>query len=123
MLAAALGSGLGGCARYLVGLLGPASAFPWPTLAVNGSGCLLIGVAAALVAHRGLSATAGHFLLTGICGGYTTVSAFGLETLHLLQGGNLLAAASYVVLSILICLAAVVLGSTVTGQLVGDRGR
>ena len=123
VLAAALGSGLGGGARYLVGLVEPASTFPWPTLAVNGSGCLLIGVAAALVALRGLSATAGHFLLTGICGGYTTVSVFGLETLQLLQGGNLFAAASYVILSILICFAAVVLGNAVTGQLAGGRRR
>ena len=123
VLAAALGSGLGGGARYLVGLVEPASTFPWPTLAVNASGCLLIGVAAALAAHRGLSATAGHFLLTGICGGYTTVSVFGLETLQLLQAGKLFDAAAYVILSILICLAAVILGSTVAGQLAGGRGR
>jgi fluoride exporter len=103
--AVALGSALGGTARWLIsaGMLawcGPG--FPWGTLFVNVTGSLLIGFYAALVAPGG-RLLAGprqrHFVITGICGGYTTFSIFGLESIALAQAGQLGPAGLNVLLS------------------------
>lgn len=93
-LAVALGSALGGTARWLVstalhGWLG--AGFPWGTLFVNVTGSLLIGFYAALVAPEGrLLASPGqrHFVMTGFCGGFTTFSIFGYESVSLAQAGQ-----------------------------------
>ena len=89
----ALGSVIGGESRYLVGLLlqalGPG--FPWATLFVNVTGSFVIGFYAALTGPDGrvfASARQRQFVMTGICGGYTTFSAFSLETFQLLRGGH-----------------------------------
>lgn len=107
----ALGSALGGSARYLLAdaalRLGP-PAFPWDTLAVNILGSLLIGVVAALSATKGrieLSSEWRQFWMTGFCGGFTTFSIFSVQSLALLQVNpglgllNLLATAILCVLS------------------------
>lgn len=89
ILAVALGSGIGGAARYVVGLLIPSNAsagsFPRATFAVNVVGCLLIGLICGLV-ERGctLSTAMRLFLTVGICGGFTTFSTFVNENYSLL---------------------------------------
>ena len=72
-LAVAAGGAIGSCARYGVSLLLP---YPWATLLVNVLGSAAIGA----LAGQGVSGTARLFLVTGVLGGFTTFSAFSLET-------------------------------------------
>lgn len=79
MLLVAAGGAIGSVLRYLVALLGLAlfgGGFPWGTLAVNVVGSAAIGVLAAL----GVSGEMRLLLVTGLLGGFTTFSAFSLET-------------------------------------------
>jgi CrcB protein len=95
----------------LTALAGPA--FPWGTLFVNVTGSLAIGFYAALAGPDGrlfAGTRQRQFVMTGICGGYTTFSVFSLETLRLAQSGNLSAAGLNIALSIFGSLAAVWLG-------------
>lgn len=111
-----LGSALGGMARYgCSGLVARyiGATVPWGTLIVNVSGCLAIGFLASLAAADGrllLSADARAFLMIGVCGGFTTFSAFSIETLDLARDGDWLWAGANVILSVLLCLLAVWLG-------------
>lgn len=121
-----LGGGFGATARYSIALLafrisGPG--FPWGTLVVNLIGCAAIGVVAGLTAHRhagGLSVapfasmdhTARLILVTGFLGGFTTFSAFGIETTDLLRLGQPGRAAAYVLASVLLGLALAWIGWT-----------
>ena len=103
----AIGGGLGSMGRYLLSgwVLHRAVAwqFPLGTFVVNVLGCLFVGVLGGLVVkHDLLSADARLLLFTGVAGGFTTFSAFGLETFHLLRKGEAGIAAAYVVLSILV---------------------
>ena len=105
------GGFLGSVLRYLAGGAVQAAArhehFPWGTLTVNAVGCLLIGFIGGLAETRHvLSLEQRLLLITGFLGGFTTFSAFSLEALLLVQRGAPLAAASYVVASITLCLAA-----------------
>ncbi len=88
-------------------------AFPWSTIAINVAGSFAIGWFAAATMPGGPS-PASHELrllvMTGLCGGFTTFSAFSLQTLDLLRGGDWTAAAGNVLLSVVLCLAAVALG-------------
>ncbi len=111
----ALGSAMGGVARFwLSNLLAHRwPGFPWGTITVNVTGSLVIGLLAALAAPGGrwdLDPRWTPFLMAGICGGYTTFSAFSLQTLALAQQQQHLQAAANVVLSVVLCLAAVWLG-------------
>ena len=79
--------------------------FPAATLLVNVLGCLLAGLLAGWgearsAAPGGLSTTARLFLITGFCGGFTTFSAFGLETMYLVRRHAPALAGLNVVLSI-----------------------
>jgi fluoride exporter len=108
-----IGSAIGGCARYGLGTAvaawsGPG--FPWGTLAVNVLGCFLIGVFAPAFAALPWR----QFLMIGFCGGFTTFSSFGLETLNLLRDGQPARAAAYVAASVAICLFAVWAGHAVS---------
>jgi len=111
VLVVALGGALGASLRYLVaatahGILG--YAFPYGTLIVNVLGSLLIGYLAVLLpAAYGHSPILRLLLLSGILGGFTTYSAFSLETLTLLQEGQLTKAGLNIVLTVLSCLLAV----------------
>ncbi len=92
ILFVAAGGALGALARYGVGTwLAPASArtaLPWGTIAVNLLGCLIIGVLMGMAQTRdGLSEGVRTFLMIGILGGFTTFSAFGLETVSLIRAG------------------------------------
>ena len=124
----ALGSGLGGVARYWcsgliadrVGVL-----FPWGTLTVNVAGSFMIGVAAALTGPDGRlfgHPHAQHFVIIGFCGGYTTFSTFSLQTLALIRDGNWLLAGVNIALSVIACVAAVILGHWVASTLTPLNG-
>jgi CrcB protein len=107
-----LGAGIGGVARYGIGRLitTPDAAIPRATLLVNVTGSLLIGAFAAAAQARGLSAQTQAFLIVGICGGYTTFSAFSAETLSLVQAGHWGRAATYAIASVVLCVAATLVG-------------
>lgn len=107
LLLVALGGAIGSVARFkLSGFILHQAAhlkFPLGTFMVNILGCLLIGILAGLAEKSGAFPLAWRvFLFTGILGGFTTFSAFGLETMILLKSGELLIALLYVTLSIVI---------------------
>jgi CrcB protein len=124
----ALGSAIGGAARYWATQFVGARVgelFPWGTLAVNASGSLLIGVLGALSQPNALwhaSPDARLFLMVGVLGGFTTFSAFSLQTLNLMRDGEGLYAAAYVVGSVIVCLLAVWAGFAAAASLGQMRG-
>ena len=111
-----VGSALGGAARFLVsGLVANwfGGTFPWGTLLVNVTGSFVIGFFATLTGPDGrifASATTRQFVMTGLCGGYTTFSSFSLQTLTLANDGEWLRAGANILLSVVSCLIAVWLG-------------
>jgi len=69
--------------------LSPAARFPWATLSANVLGCFIAGVLGTwLLAKGSLPVNAQLFLITGIMGGFTTFSAFSLDTLRLAESGQ-----------------------------------
>jgi CrcB protein len=110
-----LGGFAGAIARYVLGgwiLHQTLSAkFPWSTFAVNIAGCLIMGLLSGLAERlEWFTPQARLLLLTGLLGGFTTFSAFGLETVHLLRRGDVWTAALYAAGSVIICVAAVWVG-------------
>lgn len=115
ILLVALGGAIGSVARFkLSGYILHHTIdwrFPAGTFAVNVLGCLVAGVLAGLAEkHDMLSPDTRLLLFTGVLGGFTTFSAFGLETMHLLKRGEIAVASVNVVLSIVAGLAALWLG-------------
>jgi CrcB protein len=101
LLAVAFGGAFGSVARYTVGVYFGrwfGAEFPWGTLFINISGSFLIGALAESFALAwDVSQSTRVFLVVGICGGYTTFSTFSLDTVTLINRGELVAAALYVV--------------------------
>ena len=123
VLLVALGGAVGSVARYkLSGLVLHHAVdwrFPAGTFAVNVLGCLVAGVLAGLAEkHDMLSPEARLLLFTGLLGGFTTFSAFGLETMHLLKRGEVAIASANVLLSVAAGIVALWLGL----ELVPRRG-
>ena len=110
-LQVAIGGAIGSMARFGLSRALPAPGFPLATLTVNVAGSLAMGLLAALLAQRG--AAWAPLLLTGILGGFTTFSAFSLDTLTLWERGQGAMAAIYVGGSVLLSLAAVFAGMTI----------
>lgn len=106
----AVGSGIGGVARYWLMVLMErmfGDTFPWGTLAVNVSGSVLIGVFVVMVGadERVTDLTLSQqFIALGIFGGFTTFSAFSLQTLLLMQSGNWVSAGANIAVSVGACL-------------------
>lgn len=120
VLLVALGGAIGSVARYkLSGFVLHHTVdwrFPAGTFAVNVIGCLAAGVLAGLAERQHiLSADVRLLLFTGLLGGFTTFSAFGLETMHLVKRGDLAVAAANVALSVLAGLAALWIGMAAAG--------
>ena len=100
----AFGGGLGSVLRYGLSQIVQtrvSTQFPFGTLAVNILGCFFIGVLYAFAIRGGLSANSRLFLATGLCGGFTTFSAFSNETVTMLRDGQYLFAAMYILASII----------------------
>lgn len=124
LVAVALGSAGGGLLRHLLteGMLrmtGPG--FPWGTLAVNVTGSLAIGVCSAFIGAGwpvvwGPAARLG--VVTGVLGGFTTFSAFAVQTTGLVGAQRSTQAVAYVVASVVLGLAACWCGSWLGGRLV-----
>ena len=116
----ATGSVIGGVARYLVWLtLQMIPGLPWATLFVNVTGSFVIGFYGTLSGPDGrlfASAQQRQFVMTGICGGYTTFSSFSLETFRLLQSGKPTLALINVVVSVVGWLLAVWLGHALASR-------
>lgn len=119
-----VGGGIGSCLRYLVNLwavarFGPH--FPWGTLAVNAIGSAAMGALAALVVARWTPEGGGDelrlFLMTGVLGGFTTFSAFSLDAFVLWERGAPVTAAAYVVASVAVSFAALVVALLATRTL------
>ncbi|MDT8386812.1 MAG: fluoride efflux transporter CrcB [Thiogranum sp.] len=121
ILAIAGGGAIGAVLRYLVSnsaydLLG--KDFPYGTLVVNVIGSLLMGFLAIWLLERTFGGTALRaFLLIGLLGSFTTFSAFSLETLNLMENGQLLSALSNALLSVVLCVMAAGLGVILARQL------
>ena len=112
----ALGSALGGVARYAcTGWIAQqfGETFPWGTITVNVVGSFLIGLVATLTGPDGRLLVPGHgrdFVMIGVFGGFTTFSSFSLQTLNLMQDGEWLYVSGYIVGSVVLCLVGVWLG-------------
>src|SRR4029077_15360228 len=92
--------------------------FPWGTIVINVVGSFVIGLVAYLATPVGrgpMSFDIRAFIRAGICGGYTTCSSFSLQTLELARGGHWLQAGGNIVLSVVLCLAAVWAGYAMAG--------
>lgn len=109
----AIGSALGGMARHWCTMVATAlvgAAFPWGTLFINILGSFVIGFFFAITGPDGrldVPLDMRLFVMTGICGGYTTFSAFSLQTLSLFQDGAWLRGGAYIAASVVLCLIAV----------------
>ena len=114
-----LGGALGAMSRYAVliavGRLWPLS-FPIGTLLVNIAGSLAMGIFIGAMARLmpAWGEAARLFVAVGILGGFTTFSSFSLDTIALIERGDVLLAGGYVVLSVVICLIGLYLGLLVT---------
>lgn len=112
----ALGGALGSVARFACSGLAArwlGLGFPWGTFFVNVLGSFAIGLLASLATSDGrpwLGTEARAFVIVGILGGFTTFSSFSLETLTLARNGAAGAAGAYVLISVVICLAAAWVG-------------
>lgn len=112
LLQVALGGALGASGRYLTGVaamrfMGPG--FPWATLAVNVLGSFVMGVVVVTLGHLSANRFA-PLLMTGVLGGFTTFSAFSLDTLTLWERGQQALAVTYVAASVTLSLVAIVAG-------------
>jgi len=117
-LAVALGGAAGGVLRYtLSGLVSRriGETFPWGTLFVNVSGCFVIGLMAPVLQEGSLLRAA---ILTGLLGGYTTVSSFSLQTIALMREGQWVAALGNCAASVGLTLAAAAGGVLLSTALV-----
>jgi fluoride exporter len=107
-----IGGALGSIARYAVSGWLTRGDFPWGTFAVNFSGTFLLALLYFASLDRGfLPADTRTFLFTGIFGGYTTFSTFGLETTVLLREGQTWLAGANMALNAGLCVAGAIAGA------------
>jgi len=110
-LAVALGGAAGAMGRAAVAaVLSTGAGFPWQTFFANVIGSVAIGLIWAALERADAPPLWGAFLITGVLGGFTTFSAFSLETLLLFEQGAWQTAIWYVALSLLTCVAGAGLG-------------
>lgn len=108
-----LGSFIGGTSRYLLSKIIQtqfATVFPFGTFAVNVVGCFLIGLIFGWSSKNYLEPDWQLFLTTGVLGGFTTFSAFSMETITMMNAGQTTSAIFYVVLSVAVGLAGTIAG-------------
>ncbi len=120
LLQVALGGAIGASGRYLTGvaamrLMGPG--FPWGTLTVNVVGSFAMGMIVVVLGHFSANRFA-PLLMTGVLGGFTTFSAFSLDAITVWERGEYVVSATYVVVSVVFSLAALMLGLLVARGMV-----
>lgn len=110
-----IGGGLGAMSRFLLttALAGKLGNFPLGTLTANFLGSLLMGLVVGILAGRYESIRL--FVAVGFLGGFTTFSSFSAETLTLIQNGQIFAASTNVIVSVVASLAACALGLKIGG--------
>ena len=113
----ALGGAIGASLRFLWGvgvlrLTGPAE-FPLAIMTANILGSFMMGAFVVLAAQRGLTHLS-PFVMTGVLGGFTTFSAFSLETMTLIERGQMGSAALYIALSVVLSVLGLALGVWLT---------
>ena len=121
LIIVALGGGMGSALRFLASKFvqdNMTGTFPYPTMAVNIVGCLLIGVFYGLSSRGSLGGDSAKLLLTtGLCGGFTTFSTFCNENLSLMRGGHALATLLYTGGSVVLGFIAVAVGYWIAEKL------
>ena len=124
-LIVAAGGAIGSAARYGVGVwaqrLFPGAAWPWGTLTVNVVGGLIMGLVAGWLALRGgaQAESIRLFAAVGVLGGFTTFSAFSLETAQLIERRQFALASGYVAASVVLSIAALFIGLMVARRAFG----
>ncbi|WP_436763829.1 fluoride efflux transporter FluC [Streptosporangium sp. V21-05] len=116
----AAGGAIGTGARYGAALLWPTAtgSFPWTTLVVNVTGCLLIGVLLVMITEAWIApGWVRPFLATGVLGGFTTFSTYCLDIERLVSAGRTGLALGYLAATVLAALAAVAAGTWTTRRL------
>lgn len=117
----AMGGAIGAVLRYGASLsvysfMG--RGFPYGTLFVNVTGSLLMGLLSVMMLERFNTGPEWRAaVLVGVLGSFTTFSTFSIETLNLLEQGDLMRAATNIVLSVLVCLVAVWFGVLIGRQI------
>lgn len=116
--------GAGGCIgsvfRYLISLIPilGRNTFPVATLLVNGIGAVMIGMITGCCEFRGdCNPQTVLFLKTGVCGGFTTFSAFALESAELFRGDRPVLALTYAIVSVAICICGIFAGRWLAGMI------
>jgi len=120
-----LGSAIGGLLRYAITrmMLTFSVNFPYGTLLINVLGSFVIGYFGTLTLQSGKYPASDNlrlFVMVGICGGFTTFSSFSLQTFDLMRSGGWGRAAANVVLSVVLCVAAVAAGHRLAQQTVNQ---
>ncbi len=114
-----VGGMVGSMTRYLSGSYFmawfPAARFPWGTFFINVLGCLLIGIVAGLIERMtNFNAEIRLAVITGFLGGFTTFSAFGIETVSLMKNGFPFLGCTYAISSVVLGVGGVYLGLRLT---------
>lgn len=100
IVAVAIGGGLGCLGRYGMEHIGLFAERMWHTVIINLIGCLLIGIASAILVRLGASSVFNRLIVTGFLGGFTTFSAFSLHPIQMLRQGMMWQAFVYVTITV-----------------------
>jgi CrcB protein len=115
-----VGGGLGASLRHTINMVFTrafGTGFPYHTFFINVSGSIVMGLIAGYLAFKGEATQHWRlFLMTGILGGYTTFSAFSLDTILLYERGELGLAALYVILSVALSVGGLLAGLVLVRQ-------
>ena len=111
-LAVFFGGGLGALVRYVLYLITPHQTYlPFATLIANFFGCFVATIVFVYFAMKsGLNPICKTFLITGFCGGLSTLSALSLELLYFIQAEEYLKAIIYLISTVVVCVISVMLG-------------
>ena len=116
----AVGGGMGAALRYLTSEWVSSDGFPWATLAVNIVGSFLMGAVAIGLAEQVISKDLALLLGTGLLGGLTTMSAFSVETIQLMENQQTGLALSYIGTTMLLCPLVALLGWKLSGAVLSS---
>ena len=120
VLMVALGGGIGAALRYMTSEWISSDGFPWATLWVNLAGSFLTGVLAIVLAESAISKDLALLLGPGLLGGLTTMSAFSVETIRMLEQQEMGLAAGYVGATMLLCPLLALLGWKLSGAVLAS---